>query len=262
MKIIKEITGRLLALWALVWFITTMLLFFIPFLVFTLFPEPRRTLLFISFSRVWMKLYMPLIGCPIIVKGKKHFKKGENYIVLCNHNSFIDVPVSSTGIPGGNKTIAKIEFARIPVFGIIYKLGSVLVDRKSEASRRESIHKMKQVLDMRLHMCIYPEGTRNKTGEPLKAFHNGAFKLATDTRKPIMPALIFHTRNVLPPDKLFFLRPHRLEMHFLAPVYIQADDTVERLKEKVFETMLKQLDHSSGLEPSVERSHTINTKVS
>ena len=237
----KNIFGRFLALWALLWFIATMLLFFIPFLVFTLFPEPRRTLLFIGFSRVWMKLYMPAIGCPITVKGKEHFKKGENYIVLCNHNSFIDVPVSSTGIPGGNKTIAKIEFARIPVFGIIYKLGSVLVDRKSEASRRESIHKMKQVLDMGLHMCIYPEGTRNKTGEPLKAFHNGAFKLAADTCKPIVPALIFHTRNVLPPDKPFFLRPHRLEMHFLEPVYLQDNDTAESMKEKVFGMMSNYL---------------------
>lgn len=226
-----------MALWALLWFVVTMLLFFLPFLVFRFFPEPRRTRLFINFSRVWMWLYMPAIGCPITVKGKERFKKEENYIVLCNHNSFIDVPVSCTGIPGGNKTIAKIEFARIPLFGIIYQLGSVLVDRKSEASRRESLSKMKLVLDMGLHMCIYPEGTRNKTSEPLKSFHNGAFRLAIDTRKPIMPAVILHTRNVLPPHKPFFIRPHRLEMHFLEPVVVQADDTIEGLKEKVFELM-------------------------
>lgn len=241
MKIIKEIAGRLMALWALLWFIITMLLFFIPFLVFLSFPEPRRTYLFIGFSRVWMKLYMPAIGCPITVKGEDHFKKEENYIVLCNHNSFIDVPVSSTGIPGGNKTIAKIEFARIPIFGIIYKLGSVLVDRKSEASRRDSMNKMKQVLEIGLHMCIYPEGTRNKTSEPLRPFHNGAFKLAMDTRKPIMPALIFHTKKVLPADKPFFLQPHRLEMHFLEPVYLQENDTVESLKIKVYDLMLEKL---------------------
>jgi 1-acyl-sn-glycerol-3-phosphate acyltransferase len=90
-------------------------------------------------------------------------------------------------------------------------------------------------------MCIYPEGTRNKTNEPLKAFHNGAFKLAIDTRKPVMPALIFHTKKVLPADKPFFLQPHRLEMHFLEPIYIQAEDTVEGLKTKVFEIMLNRI---------------------
>jgi 1-acyl-sn-glycerol-3-phosphate acyltransferase len=244
----KNVSGRLLALWALIWFITTLFIFFMPFLIISLFAEPRRTHLFYDFSRVWMKLFMPAIGCPIAVKGKELFKKGENYIVLCNHNSFIDVPVSSTGIPGSNKTIAKIEFARTPVFGIVYKLGSVLVDRKSEASRRESVSKMKQVLELGLHMCIYPEGTRNKTNEPLKAFHNGAFKLAIDTRKPVMPALIFHTKKVLPADKPFFLQPHRLEMYFLEPIYIQAEDTAESLKKRVFDIMLKKLKtiHPNG----------------
>lgn len=245
----KPILGRLLALWALLWFIVTMLLFFIPFLVFLLFPEPKRSRLFYSFSRVWMKFYMPLIGCPVTVSGTAHFKKGENYIVLCNHNSFMDVPVSSTGIPQANKTIAKIEFARIPIFGIIYRLGSVLVDRKNETSRRESINQMKQVLQMGLHMCIYPEGTRNKTNQLLSSFHNGAFKLALDTRNPIIPALIFHTRNVLSPHKPFFLQPHRLEMYFLKPVYIQENDTVESLKGKVHDLMLKELSR-----PSIEVS--------
>lgn len=249
MKLNKEITGRLLALWALLWFVVTMLLFFLPFVILRFFSEPRRTRLFISISRLWMKLYMPAIGCPVMVKGKEYFKKGETYIVLCNHNSFIDVPVSSTGIPGGNKTIAKIEFARIPIFGIIYRLGSVLVDRKNETSRRESINQMKQVLQMGLHMCIYPEGTRNKTNQLLSSFHNGAFKLALDTRNPIIPALIFHTRNVLSPHKPFFLQPHRLEMYFLKPVYIQENDTVESLKGKVHDLMLKELSR-----PSIEVS--------
>ena len=50
---------------------------------------------------------------------------------------------------------------------------------------------MKKVLDMGLHMCIYPEGTRNKTDQPLKTFHDGAFRLAIDTRKAIIPGMIF-----------------------------------------------------------------------
>src|SRR5439155_14872246 len=109
----------------------------------------------------------------------------------------MDVPLTSPGIPGANKTIAKIEMARIPLFGMIYKRGSVLVDRKSEESRRKSFNKMKEVLQMGMHMCIYPEGTRNKTNEPLQRFHDGAFRLAVETKKDIMPAVIFYTNKVL-----------------------------------------------------------------
>lgn len=237
MKIIKEIAGRLFAIWALILFVTTLLIVIIPYLIISLRREPRRLYAFMALSRMWMKVFLTGIGCPLTIKGREHFRKGENYIVTFNHNSFMDVPVSSPGVPGGNKTIAKIEMAKIPVFGILYKMGSVLVDRKSEASRRESMVKMKEVLDMGLHMCIYPEGTRNKTDQPLKPFHNGAFKLAIDTGKPIIPALIFHTKGVLPPDKPFFLWPHKLELHFLEAVAVGEDDTVEGLKMKVFKIM-------------------------
>jgi 1-acyl-sn-glycerol-3-phosphate acyltransferase len=176
-----------------------------------------------------------MIGCRIIVKGKEHFAKGQNYIVVSNHNSYMDIPVTTPQIPGPNKTIAKAELAKIPLFGLIYSRGSVLVDRKSERSRKESFGKMKAVLEQGLHMCIYPEVTRNKTNEPLKSFHDGAFKLAIDTGKPIIPTLLFNTKKVLPgSSKPFYLWPATMHMDFLPPVVVQPGDTVTILKEKVF----------------------------
>lgn len=234
MKFIKEILGRLFAVWAILVFITTLLVFMIPFLLFAYpLPDPKKTFRFIAQSRIWMGIYLPLIGCPLRVRGKENFAPGQNYIVVCNHNSFMDVPISSPAIPGGNKTIAKIEMAKIPVFGIIYQTGSVLVDRKSDKSRKDSFMRMKKVLAMGLHMCIYPEGTRNKTDQPLKSFHDGAFRLAVDTRKAIIPGIIFNTRKVLPASKPFYFMPHRLEIHFLPPVEIAPNDTVETLKNRV-----------------------------
>ena len=237
MNIFKRIAGTILAVWALIWFIITMLIFIIPYIIIYYLAEPKRTYQFIAVSRIWMSIFMPLIGCPVRMKGKENFAAGENYIVLCNHNALIDVPVSSPGIPGGNKTIAKIEMAKIPVFGMLYRMGSVLVDRKSETSRRESFTKMRAVLSMGLHMCIYPEGTRNKTDQPLKSFHDGAFRLAVATQKPIIPALLFNSKKVMPANTGFFIWPHPLQMHFLPPVKISEADTVETLKEKVFTIM-------------------------
>ena len=238
MKLIKNILAGIFALWAIVIFILSMLLIYIPFLISGSWPEPKRTYLFISLSRVWMKIFFALTGVRRVFKGKEHFKEGENYIVLCNHNTFMDVPLSSPGIPGANKTIAKIEMAKIPLFGIMYKRGSVLVDRKSEESRKTSYNKMKEVLRMGMHMCIYPEGTRNKTKEPLQRFHDGAFKLAVDTGHAVMPAVLFNTAKVLPNNKSFYYWPTKVEMHFLEPVPVDAL-TLEQLKEKVF-TLMKE----------------------
>lgn len=236
-KSIKEILGRIWAVWGLFFFIFTMLLFMIPFMIIRRKAEPVRTRRFIRTSKMWMDIFLTGIGCPLTVKGKAHFATDKNYIVVCNHNSLMDVPVSCPYVPGGNKTIAKKEFARTPLFGIMYKMGSVLVDRNNEKSRRDSYQQMKYVLNIGLHMCIYPEGTRNKTAEPLKPFHDGAFRLALETRKEIIPSLLFYTRTAMPSDKTFFLWPHHLEMHFLPPITIQESDTVTGLKEKVFMLM-------------------------
>jgi len=86
---------------------------------------------------------------------------------------------------------------------------------------------------MGIHMCIYPEGTRNKTKEPLRDFHDGAFKLATESQKRIMPAVIFDTEKVLPNNKTFFFWPTKVEMHFLPPVST-ANKTAQELKEEVY----------------------------
>jgi 1-acyl-sn-glycerol-3-phosphate acyltransferase len=234
---IKNIFGRVWAVWGVIVFTVTMFIFLLPFLALFLVQEPRRTYYFVFWSRLWMAVMLPLMGCPLRVKGKENFEKGKNYIVICNHNSLMDVPVTTPHIPGGNKTIAKVEMTRTPVFGLIYRLGSVLVDRKSEKSRRESYAKMKEVLNMGLHMCIYPEGTRNKSDQPIKAFHDGAFRLAIDTRKPIIPAIVFNTKKAMPVGKGFFLLPKRLKLHFLKPVPVEENETLTGLKEKLFRIM-------------------------
>ncbi|HMO32346.1 MAG TPA: 1-acyl-sn-glycerol-3-phosphate acyltransferase [Lacibacter sp.] len=248
MKLLKDILARLFALWALLWFVATMLLILLPTWVMGLLPEPTRTRWFIGLSRIWMGIFLPLAGVRLRITGREHFKKGQNYVVVCNHNSFMDVPVTSPGIPGGNKTIAKIEMARIPLFGLIYRRGSVLVDRKSEESRMRSYAYMKEVLAMGLHMCIYPEGTRNRTPHPLKEFKDGAFRLAIETQKPIIPAVLFRTKQVLPQHRFFYFWPGPIEMHFLPPVETAGliPDHTKELKEKIFAQMWSFIENSKA----------------
>jgi len=136
--------------------------------------------------------------------------------------------------------------AKIPLFGLIYKTGSILVDRKSEKSRRDSFTRMGEVLEMGLHMCIYPEGTRNKTAEPLKSFHDGAFRLALSTGHAIIPMVIFNSRKANPSDKVFYLMPVRLYMDFLPVISPLQDETVEQFKGRVFDTMKTYIEQHQG----------------
>jgi len=237
MKLIREILGRIFALWALIVFAPTLLLVLIPIMLTRLIPDPRGVEVFRKISKAWMRSFLTLIGCWLEVSGKEKIKGIGPAVVICNHNSLMDVPVTTPFIPWANKTIAKASMAKIPLFGIIYQRGSVLVDRTKESSRRDSYGKMKAVLDAGMHMCIYPEGTRNRTDQPLKTFHDGAFRLALETKKPLVPAVIFNTRKILPPGKPFYLMPHRLYMDFLDPIFPQPGDTIDSLKARAHEAM-------------------------
>jgi 1-acyl-sn-glycerol-3-phosphate acyltransferase len=236
MSLLKNILGRVLAFWAALVFISTMLIAFIPIWMIGLWKEPKRSYIMHGIYRTWMSIFFFFSGMRLRVKGRENFSPGENYIVIYNHNALIDVPVSVPFMPGANKTIAKIELARIPVFGLLYTRGSVLVDRKNEESRKMSYMKMKEVLDMGLHMCIYPEGTRNKTGQPLQRFHDGAFRLSFDSGKAILPALIFNSKKVLP-QKPFFFWPAKIDLHYLNPVSPKDFPSAEKLKEHLFNLM-------------------------
>ena len=233
---VKNIFGRICAVWALIVFTVTLFIIIIPICITFLIKEPLGNRIFTRITKIWMQMFLPLVGCPLRLVGKENFKKGENYVVVCNHNSLMDVPLTTPFIPGANKTIAKKSMAQTPVFGIVYIKGAVLVDRNSDASRRKSFEDMKQVLRAGLHMVIYPEGTRNRTDDPLKPFFEGAFKLAVSSQKQIIPTLLFNTKKVLPPNKSFYFSPHKLEMHFLPPVQTEGFNARE-LKQKVFDIM-------------------------
>lgn len=231
-----DIFARIWALWALLLFVATLMIAILFYLPCFLLNDPAKAYWHRHVSRVWMFVYLHLIGCPLRVKGEAHFEKGQNYVVVCNHNSLMDVPVCTPFMPRANKTIAKKSFSKVPVFGWVYTFGSVLVDRKSDASRRKSIEDMKKVLQMGLDMVIYPEGTRNRTGDPLKKFYDGAFRLAKDTGKPVLPTVLLHTKKILPANRVFYMLPHRIEMHFLPPV-ASTNCSSDELKEKVFKIM-------------------------
>ncbi|MBX2932060.1 MAG: 1-acyl-sn-glycerol-3-phosphate acyltransferase [Chitinophagaceae bacterium] len=239
-EIFKNIFARIWALWGIITFIITFIIIYIPSMLTYLIPGKKGQTIFIAISRIWMNVWLTLIGCPVKVLGKENIQKGETYIFTCNHNTLLDVPLSSPFIPDANKTIAKMSFAKIPLFGWYYAKGSILVDRKSDASRRKGFELMKRTLEEKIHVCIYPEGTRNRTGNPLKSFYDGAFKLSVDSSKAIIPSIIYNTKKAMPNDKTFYLLPCKLAIHFLPPIYPE-NLTTKALKEKVFNVMYEKV---------------------
>ncbi len=85
-------------------------------------------------------------------------------------------------------------------------------------------------------MLIFPEGSRNKTDKPLRPFYDGAFKLAKDMHKRVIPVVMFNTKKILPPGKFFYVMPHQIRMDILPPIATE-DISMIDLKEKIFRIM-------------------------
>ncbi len=239
MNPVKKIAGAIYAVYGLVVFILTMLVVIIPIWIIGKLPEPRRQHILHPVFRGWMAVFLQLVFCPVKRKGADHFKKGKQYVVVINHNSLMDIPVSSPWIPGPNKTLGKIEMSHMPLFGIIYKAGALIVDRKKEESRRMAFSQMQETLSMGINLCLYPEGTRNKTDQPMQPFFDGAFVTAIRTQTDIIPGLLFNTKGILSPVGKFWGWPNKIHFHFLEPIPTKglSLEDVASLKRRVHEVM-------------------------
>jgi 1-acyl-sn-glycerol-3-phosphate acyltransferase len=90
---------------------------------------------------------------------------------------------------------------------------------------------------------VFPEGTFNTTGQPLKEFYDGAFRIAIETGTPIKPVLFLDMYDRMHYDSVFTLSPGRSRAVFLPEVPVEgltlAD--VAGLREKIYRVMEEEL---------------------
>ena len=98
-----------------------------------------------------------------------------------------------------------------------------------------------------ISVFIFPEGTRNKTSEPLQPFFDGAFITAIRAQKPIIPAVIFGTKDILPNKPAFWARPKPIRYHFLEPIPTKGLGMRDRdeLKDRIHELMKNYIIQNS-----------------
>jgi 1-acyl-sn-glycerol-3-phosphate acyltransferase len=91
-----------------------------------------------------------------------------------------------------------------------------------ERGNKESVIRMmeqaKETLATGISVMMFPEGTRSRGDDP-GPFKTGAFQLAIETGRPILPIVLDGTGKVLPHKGLRFSSGHRLRLMVLDPVY-------------------------------------------
>ncbi len=130
-------------------------------------------------------------------------KSGKPLCLVSNHTSILDIPaLLSLGLRCG--FVAKEELRFVPGVNIwISAIHSVFINRKSLRKGVKSINKAIDVVKKGCPMCIFPEGSRSKTGE-IQSFKHGSFRLATESGADIVPVTIKGLRLSLEGRKRVF----------------------------------------------------------
>ena len=94
--------------------------------------------------------------------------------------------------------VSKPQNFRIPIGGkFIRYTGFIPVDRDNPREAIVAIKKACKVITNKYgSVYIAPEGTRNKTDTPLLPMHSGSFKIAVETKAPIVIVSIRRTKEI------------------------------------------------------------------
>ena len=119
-----------------------------------------------------------------------------------------------------------------------------MVDRSDAAHRAQSVRALKAAIRRGISIFIFPEGTFNETGKPLKAFYDGAFRTAIETQTPIKPILFVDNDDRLNHKSIFSLTPGISRCVFLDEVKVDGYKTkndIQQLKQKIHNKMEEAL---------------------
>lgn len=168
---------------------------------------------------VWGHVALDPAGIKLVTIGRENLPQTEGgFIIFANHSSMADIPAVALSTGRSITWVAKAALGRIPFFGWALMRVHMLVDR---GGGTESARKMVSEAETRLHrgeiLAIFPEGTRNKTDQPLLPFKKGAFILAKHTGAPIVP-LAIKNAGLLWPAGSFWPRPGTIRVKIGPPL--------------------------------------------
>src|SRR5581483_11044136 len=147
-------------------------------------------------ARAWSWLILATTGVDVTITGLERVARDQTYVFVSNHQSIYDIPVIFASLPVQLRIIAKASLGRFPFLGWhLRRAGHLLVDR-SNPDRSGILGRWRRLVDDRISLIIFPEGTRSADGR-VGRFRGGSFLLALEAGLTIVPLSISGSRAVM-----------------------------------------------------------------
>lgn len=177
-----------------------------------------------AFDRIiqsWINRLLDLIQAKtkVVNPGKVEPQPGQPTIIMCNHSSLYDIPISYKLFPHlSMRMLAKKELSRIPLLGrAMRKADFPFIDRKNKMQAIKDLEKARALMESGVVMWIAPEGTRSIDGK-LAPFKKGAFITAINAKATIIPIGIRGANQILPARTYHLHLNQTAEIHVGQPI--------------------------------------------
>ena len=192
------------------------------------FFDPERRAVH-AIGRFWSKNHLSLSGVKVVTRGVRHLPDPP-FIIMCNHQSALDIYSLYVGLPMIFKWLAKRELFSLPFLGwAMTRAGYVSIDRGNPREALRAIDEAGRKIRKGMNLLIFPEGTRSEVGV-LLPFKQGVFNLAQRAGVPIVPVGINGTNRIQPKGSFIPKQKGVVYINIGEPVEVEAKGSAAKAR--------------------------------
>jgi 1-acyl-sn-glycerol-3-phosphate acyltransferase len=222
-------------------------LFFIE-LIIGLFSEDIKAKSSLAIVNWAFRVCLRIAGLDLTVIGEENVPKDKAVLYVGNHNSFFDILITYVRVPRPTGYVAKKEIKKVPLLRTWMKyLYCQFMDRDDLKSGMRTIIECINLAKKGVSICIFPEGTRNKTHESMLPFHDGSFRIAKKANCPIVPMTLVNTGSIFE-DQFPKIRKAHVVLEYGKPFYVTDLDPEDQKKIGAYTKNIMEETYKKNLE--------------
>ena len=184
---------------------------------------------------------LPVVSIDKVV-GVENIPKG-GAVFVANHQSWLD-GLLLLGLLPNSTPVMKGSYAR----NILYRqfvrwTKFITIDPGSTDSTKEALEQAMSILERGKRVLVFPEGTRSSNGR-IHSFRPFAFKIAKESRVPIIPITITYTPRFMTKEFSSFFPSKRVEItitiHSAIASISESTDTLSSQTRQIIQKSLKE----------------------
>lgn len=190
------------------------------------------------------------MGIKVVLEGKQYLESSP-CIFISNHQSILDILMLGGTWPKWCVVTSKRSLQWVPLLGWFMTLsGAMFLDRKNREKSVSTLNRgLKEIIDIKGSVWIFPEGTRSHSTELMMLpFKKGAFWMAKDGQIPIVPVVVSNM-STISSSKYQNFNSGTIRVKVLPPMSLDNVDTKEDMNafvDKVHNLMVTELKENVG----------------